>query len=378
LNPPAVRKAPEPPPIDSDAGLAGACARWSAAGIIGVDTEFVRERTYFPRPALVQVADADGVVLVDPLDISDTAPFADLVTDPAVVKVMHAASEDLEVLEVLTGASPENIFDTQLAGAFVGNGFSLGYRALVEALLGVVLDKGETRSDWLKRPLSPRQLQYAVLDAAYLLPMHARLSKQLAALGRAAWLEEEQEHQRRARALDKQPEAAYLRVRGRDRLSPGDHAVLRALSQWREREAMVRDVPRRHLISDEVLVTLAALSAPDAKALENIRELSRRTAADYGETLLGHIQSARNAGPTEIDSPVDLRPYAGTIKRLKRIVRQEADILKLPPELLANRRALETFLIRVLKNGGKIPQEFQGWRFDVITWKLRDVLHDSN
>ena len=120
---------------------------------------------------------------------------------------------------------------------------SLGYSSLVEALLDVLLDKGETRSDWLRRPLSPAQLRYAALDVVYLLPMHQQLSRELAALGRAAWLEEELEHQRRVRAVDKQPETAYLKVRGRDALSTAERTVLRALSQWRESEAMARDMP---------------------------------------------------------------------------------------------------------------------------------------
>ena len=128
--------------IAGDASLAAACERWSAAGVIGVDTEFVRERTYHPRPGLIQVADNDGVALVDPLGISDFGPLEGLLAEASVVKLMHACDEDLEVLELLTGVSPRNVFDTQLAGAFAGYGFSLGYRSLVEVLLDEVLDQG--------------------------------------------------------------------------------------------------------------------------------------------------------------------------------------------------------------------------------------------
>lgn len=378
MNLPKHRDTPDYAPIASDAGLEKACARWSAAGTVGVDTEFVRERTYFPRPALLQVADADGVELIDPLAIDDLTALADLLADASVLKLMHACGEDFEVFDVLVRDAPQNVFDTQLAAAFTGHGYSLGYRALVETLLGVVLDKGETRSDWLRRPLSASQLRYAALDAAYLLPMYGRLARRLDALGRLSWLEEELDNQRRARTLDKQPEAAYLRVRGRDRLSPEDHAVLRALAGWREREAMVRDLPRRHLMTDEVLIELAALTAPEASALGNIQGLSRRTAATYGETLVDRIESARKEGPAGIDLPVDLRPYAGTIKRLKRIVRQEAEILELPPELLANRRALEALVISVMINAGEIPREFRGWRYGIVTEKLLDCIHDSD
>ncbi len=364
--------------ITSDADLAAACGRWSAAGVIGVDTEFFRERTYYPLPALVQVADRDGVVLVDPLEISDFTPFADLLIAPSVVTLMHACGEDLDVLELLTGAPPGRIFDTQLAGAFAGHGFSLSYRGLVDALLEVVLEKGETRSDWLRRPLSPAQLRYAALDVVYLLPMHRRLSRELAALGRAAWLEEELEHQRRARAEDKQPDVAYVKVRRRAGLSPAHHAVLRALSEWRETEARARDIPRRHLLRDEVLIALATEPAPDPASLGTIQGLSERAVARYGQAITACIETARRQGPADPDASVDLRPYAGTFDRLKQIVRRVADTLELPPELLANRRGLEALLISVLENGGDIPQEFQGWRFDVVTTSLLDCLHASH
>ena len=364
--------------ITSDADLAAACERWSAAGVVGVDTEFVRERTYHPRPGLIQVADADGVALVDPLGISNFEPLEGLLADPSVVKLMHACDEDLEVLELLTGVTPRRVFDTQLAGAFAGYGFSLGYCSLVEMLLGVVLDKGETRSNWLRRPLAPAQLRYAALDVVYLLPLHERLSRELAVLGRAAWFEEELEHRRRARAVDKQPESAYLRVRRREALLPAHHAVLRALSQWREAEAMARDIPRRHLLTDEVLITLASEPTLDRASLENIQGLSQRAGARYGQAIMTCIDTARSKGPADTDAPVNLRPYAGTMKRLKEIARHEADARKLPPELLASRRALETLLIGVTANGGDVPREFQGWRFDVITKTLLDCIHDSN
>ena len=366
------------PLITSDADLAAACDRWSATGAIGVDTEFVRERTYYPRPGLIQVADGDGVAMVDPLRVSDFGPLERLLSDPSVVKVMHACDEDLELLELLTGGTTRSVFDTQLAGAFAGYGFSLSYRGLVEVLLDVVLDKGETRSDWLGRPLSPVQLRYAALDVAYLSAIHEQLSREMAALGRVAWFEEELEHRRHARAVDTQPEAAYLRVRRREALPPAHHAVLRALSQWREAEARARDMPRRRLLTDEVLIALVSDPALDAASLENIRGLSQRAGARYGQAILACIDVARAEGPSDIDVSVNLRPYADTMTRLKEIARTEADARGLPPALLANRRALETLLISVMTNGGDIPEEFQGWRFDVITKTLLDCIHDSN
>ena len=307
-----------------DSDLAVACDRWSATGIIGIDTEFVRERTYHPRPALVQVADGDDVAMVDPLRISDFGPLDRLLADSSVVKVMHAFDEDLEVLALLTGGTTRGVFDTQLAGAFAGYGFSLGYRSLVRHCW---------MWPWTRAKLAPtgsgdhyRQLSfgYAALDVVYLSAMHERLSHELTALGRISWFEEELEHRRRARAADAHPSAAYLRVRKRGTLSPAHHAVLRALSQWREVEARVRDIPRRHLLTDEVLIALASDPALDEDSLENIQGLSRRAGARYGQTILACINEAQTEGHSEIDAPVNLRPYADTMDRLKEIARNRS------------------------------------------------------
>ena len=361
--------------IADDDALAAACKRWSVIGVIGVDTEFVRERTYYPRPGLIQLSDGETVAMVDPLEISDFGPLAGLLIDPAVTKLMHAYDEDLDVLEPLLGVAPLKIFDTQLAGAFVGYGFSSSYADLVSGVLGVVLDKGLTRSDWIKRPLSAAQLHYAALDAVYLPRMYERLSRELAVLGRRTWLEEEVEHRRRASVVGKQPEAAYLKVRGRGALAPAQHGILRALCHWREVEAMARDIPRRHLLTDEVLLRLASEPALDAASLENVEALSRRARTRYGQVILRCIDAARTQGPDDADRPVSLRPYAGLLTSLKEIVRIEAARLRISPALLASRRALEALLVSVLKNGRDIPTEFQGWRFTVVTSALLDYIH---
>ena len=359
--------------ISSDASLTTACRRWSAAGAIGLDTEFIRERTYYPRPALLQVSDAQGVLLVDPTTISDCGPLAEVLANPAVVVVMHACGEDLEVLEIMTGTTPRRIFDTQLAAAFAGHRFSLGYRDLVATLLGITLDKGETRSDWLRRPLSTSQLHYAALDVLYLLPLHRHLSAALDELQRSSWLDEEFEHQRRARAADSLPEASYLRVRGRGALSPARHAVLRRLSAWRETEAMARDMPRRHLLPDQALIALAGTPAPAEGRRIPARAVSAQVRRRYESTLAERIRAALAQGPIEADYSIDLRPHTDTLTRLRDIARQAAEFLALPPELLAPRRALESLLSAALKNEA-IPPEFRGWRHTVVTSTLLDCL----
>ena len=352
--------------VSSDAGLAAACRRWSEAGVIGLDTEFIQERTYFPRPALLQVSDAQGVLLVDPTTISDCGPLAQMLDDSSNLIVMHACAEDLKVLEITAGTTPRRIFDTQLAAAFAGHGFSLGYRELVETLLNVTLEKGETRSNWLERPLSPGQLHYATLDVLYLLPLYRHLSTELNRLQRVSWLEEEFEHQRRMQAADSRPDASYLRIRGRGVLRPAHHAVLRRLSAWRESEAMRRDMPRRHLLRDQSLIELAGAPVPTGEQIRPTRGISDRFRRRYGSTVARHIRAALADGPDRLDQRTDLRPYFDTLARMRDIVRQAAQRLGLPPELLATRRAMESLLVATLKRN-PIPPEFNGWRQAVVT-----------
>ena len=368
---PATALAPDL--ISSDESLATACRRWSAARVVGIDTEFIRERTYYPRPALLQVSDARGVLLVDSTEISDFGPLADVLVDPDVVVVMHGCGEDLEVLEVMTGTTPRRIFDTQLAAAFAGHRYSLGYRELVAARLEITLDKGETRSNWLQRPLRPSQLHYAALDVLYLLPLYRHLSWVLDGLERSSWLEEEFEHQRRARAAACRPEASHLRIRGRAALSPARHAVLRRLSAWRETEAMARDMPRRHLLPDEALLTLANLPEQTGGHPNRARAMSPRAWRRYGSTVTERIGAALADGPTDADHRLDLRPHADTLARLRDTTRLTAEHIALPPELLASRRALESLFASTLNNE-VIPPEFQGWRRTVVTPALLDCL----
>ncbi len=364
--------------IETEPALRQACARWMKAEAIGIDTEFVRERTFYPLPALIQVADAEGVALIDVPALKDLKALQQVLVAAMPVKVMHAFSEDLEVLAIAASCEPDAVFDTQLAGAFTGYGFSLGYRSLVEAMLGIFLDKGETRSDWLKRPLSAAQLRYAALDAEYLLPMYEKLDTKLETLARRDWLEEEEKHVRRARERDKQPELAYLKVKDRLRLSPEDHVLMRALAEWREREAMGRNLPRRHVIVDRVLVDIAQSRPQSVDALRSLEGISHRAASRYADAILSCLAAAGESTVTEADTPVDLRPYAGTMRRLKRMVNEEASRLQMPPELIANRRALESLLIATLKNNdNRVPAEFLGWRSEIITGALLTCIHES-
>ncbi|HEV7516781.1 MAG TPA: ribonuclease D, partial [Thermoanaerobaculia bacterium] len=201
--------------VESGAALAAAAAGWSGVQALALDTEFVRERTFFPRLGLVQVSDGHAAYLVDPLAIADLAPLAATLRAPGTIKVLHSASEDLEVFQRSLSAVPEPLFDTQIGAALAGVGASLGYQKLVATVLGVELGKGETRTDWLARPLSPAQRSYAAEDVAYLLPVYERLRAELLRLGRFDWaLADSAALLAGLTRLDEDPESAYLRIRG--------------------------------------------------------------------------------------------------------------------------------------------------------------------
>ena len=364
--------------IQSDTELALACKRWVKARVIGIDTEFVRERTYHPQPGLVQVADSVGSCLIDPLAISDFDPFKELVASNAIVKLMHASDEDIDVLEILTGVTPQNIYDIQLAGAFAGYGFALSYQNLVSLLFGVALEKEQTRSDWLKRPLSQEQLRYAELDVTYLLPAYETLTKELQTRKRTQWFEEELQLRDQARKTSKQTTNAYLKIGRRGSLSPMNHAVLRALSQWREHQAIARNMPRRHLLSDEVLVELASEAPLTPLSLSSIKGISRNAFNRYEQQLLSCINQAVTEGPSADDSLVNLNPYKSTIRRLQEHVKKKAASYGLPPELIATRRSIKRLLTKVIRTDGDVPLEFQGWRFNVVTTTLLDCIRNKH
>lgn len=247
--------------VKTNEGLAALCEELRAAGRFALDTEFLGERSYVPRLCLVQVATTEFIALVDTIAVRQLKPLWDLIADPAIGKVLHAAREDLRLAYYGGGrVLPQNIYDTQIAAGFVGLPmYPLSYARLTEALVGVKLSKGETRSEWDRRPLTPEQVLYARDDVRYLLPMADKLSSLLTRLGRDGWMREEVERFcSLTDVYEPDPEAAYLRVRGpKAGFTRRPTALLRGLAAWREREAADRDVPARTVLRDEALTELA-------------------------------------------------------------------------------------------------------------------------
>ena len=289
------------PIISTSAALAELATRLRAQPRVGLDTEFLRERTYRAQLCLVQLSWADGSACVDPLALEDLGPLAQLLTAPA-VKVMHASRQDLEVLLPVAGLT-RPVFDTQIAAGLTGLPAQIGYAELVRRLLGHELAKSHTRTDWSRRPLSAEQLAYALDDVNYLLPLADRLQQELARLGRLAWLEEELQELADAGALSVDPEKAWQRLKGLRDLDPGRLRLARALAAWRERNAIEHDRPRGWILEESVLREIVLQVPRTLEALEAITEMPPGLVKRRGGELLACVAAA--------DIPLPAPPLPG-------------------------------------------------------------------
>lgn len=257
--------------VSTQAELAAFCERAASSKVLAVDTEFLREKTYYPRLCLVQVAAGDDVAAVDPILIEDLSPLAALLADQAVTKVVHACSQDLEVILDGMGCLCAPVFDTQLAAAFLGMRHQVSYGALVEAYCGVRLPKAESLTDWSRRPLDPEQLAYAEDDVRYLPGIYDRMMAQLVEADRLGWVLPEMEQLTRESHVRRDPRAAYLRLRRASSLTRRQMAVAREVCEWRERTAARRDVPKKWVATDEVVVEVCKRTPSSPERLRRIR-----------------------------------------------------------------------------------------------------------
>lgn len=339
---------------------------------LALDTEFMRERTYWPRLALIQLALDDRAALVDPLAFPALATLGAALADPARTVLMHSAGEDLVALRPLLPAPMLGLYDTQIAAAFAGLGPGLGYQGLVERLFEVRLGKGETRSDWLARPLSEAQLHYAIDDVRYLGAAYERLHAVLEERGYADWHRED--CRRLARAtfaaeIDPQPQLGF---RGLWRWPPPALAQLRRMLIWRDEAARERDLPRRWVLDDDTAIAVAIEPAHSgARLVDRLAQGPagrRRSLAP----LLALLERPPSEEEIEQTDPIPAPQEAAQrqqVKALKAIVDAEAARLDLPPGLLCPRRALDA-----LTTKGQWPADFAGWREDVLLPKLQALL----
>jgi ribonuclease D len=350
------------------AGLERACAACRATGVVVLDTEFERTDTFYARIALVQLWSEGQVWLVDPLRIEDPAPLADLLEDASITKVLHSASEDVEVLHTWTGARLAGLFDTQLAAAFLGERFGIGYGDLVRSVLGVDLAKGETRSNWLARPLSASQHRYACLDVIHLAEIHARQRAQLELTNRLAWLEEDCARVVADALRRPAPEDAWRTVKGAGSLTPRSLAALEDMAAWRERTARELDRPRGHIVRDEHLVLLAE-RLPEQVATLRGDPLPHGLVKRWGDVLQALLDGARQRPEEALPAPLPPPPTRAEnelLRRLRDIAKRRAREIGLAEELLARKRLVEPFVL----GSEAVPEAYRGWRWPIVGEQL--------
>jgi ribonuclease D len=354
--------------VTTDRGVQELARAVHAGGRMGLDTEFLRERTYRARLCLVQVATRDRVALIDPLAGVDLTPLCELVADDAIAVVVHAGRQDLDILFDLCGAPPRNVFDVQLAAGFVGHGASLPYGRVVEAITGKVLAKGESYTDWCKRPLTPEQVAYAADDVRYLLPVADGLHERLESLGRTAWVAEEMEPLEDPATYGMRAEEAWRRIAGRGSLTARQMGVLKEVADWRERAAARRDIPRNWLMKDPSLIEIARRQPTSVAALKAIRGVNAKEAERSGGALLAAVRAGQGAPVGDGRAPGWPRP-ALTRARLTAgladaLVRSRSERAHLATELVATRTEIEALLSEVFADrlDESHHRVLRGWR----------------
>ena len=361
----ALNAADMPIMIESAQQLVQALDEWLECNVIGIDTEFVRERTWRADLGLIQLSDGHRVWLVDPLKTGTLDPLATLLDKQDIVKILHAPPEDLDVLLFTAGAVPDPLFDTQIACAMVGQPLQMGYHTTVEWLLGITIDKGETRSNWCHRPLRPAQLKYAALDVCLLPIMQRQLLAKLKDLGRESWLEEDCARLLSRARTPADPEQSWKRLNGNGRLDGSSLAVLQALAKWRDQEAEKRNLARGFVIKDNDLLTIANKKPGSLSELTNLNILHPNALQLHGSSLIDIVDQVVRM-ELSADVPDTLKPeHRKLMNDMRKLVQLKASELAIDPALLASRRELESLVL--LPADEPLPERFLGWRKDIIT-----------
>ncbi len=360
--------------IQNPGELEAAVFRLRGADRLAIDTEFMRERTYHPQLCLVQIGSESDCHLIDPLVGLDLAPLHELLRDRSKLKILHAARQDIEVLLLSGGTVPGPLFDTQVAAAFLGYPPQVGYAELVARQLGASIDKGQTRTDWSRRPLTPAQLAYAADDVKHLLTLHTDLQTELVAKGRAGWVADEVSACENPALYRTDPAQAWRRLKGLNRLRPAEQSAARALADWRERRALESDKPRGWILADEALYGLATREPVSVEALESVAGLPPGVIRKRGDELCELLRAAR-ADESGVALTAPKRPEPAQMAlatKLLNVVREVATELQLGAELLATRKEIEA-----IAYGSVEPEAsplLRGWRRDVVGAKLLAAL----
>jgi ribonuclease D len=349
--------------IDRDAELPALARALEPQAWIGVDTEFLRERTFFPKLCLLQLAAGGQIWCVDTLRISSLDPLMDALTAASARKIIHAARQDLEAVYLSTKRIISPVFDTQIAAGCIGLKPQIGYAELVKTLLDVTVPKGQTRTDWSKRPLTSAQLEYAADDVLYLADVAGSLSQRLRELGRDHWVLEDCLALEEKQLYEPDPAQAWSRLRGLAQLAPGPRARAKTIAIWREGEARARDLPRSWLLPDTAIFSIAEGAPPplNDSLAASLQEALKQSAADLDDQ-----QPSQDARPTPEQKAV--------IERLGKIVDARAAELNVSPEILAPRGELKSLGLGARAGAQRETNVLKGWRREEIGARLLEAI----
>ncbi|UJF19933.1 ribonuclease D [Vibrio sp. SS-MA-C1-2] len=357
-----------------------ACLTASTHPTIMLDTEFVKTRTLYPRLGLIQLYDGENLSLIDPIAIEDMSSLWDLLVNPDVLKVLHACSEDLEVFLNECGQLPTPMFDTQIMAAFLGHGLSTGFAALVKEYFEVELDKGESRTDWMARPLSDKQLKYAAADVYYLYPLFEVLQQKVNKEGKKQALDYEcqamLDKKRKVADLD----CAYLDIKNSWQLDPKELAILKIVAKWRQLEARKRNLALNFVVKEANLWKLARYQPTNKSELFELG-FEKMEIHYHGGRLLQMVEQGKilpeSEYPEKITRIIDYPNYKELMTKLRQIVSTVATKYQLAPEFIASKRQLNQLLSWAWKYqcaDDKRPEVIKGWRLELVGRELLELL----
>jgi ribonuclease D len=360
--------------VTSTDELAAVCQRFAQHPFVTVDTEFLRETTFWPKACVIQAASPEEAVAIDALaEGLDLTPFLDLMANAAVVKVFHAARQDLEIIWRLARLIPTPLFDTQVAATVCGFGDQASYVELVKAITRANLDKSSRFTDWSRRPLSPAQIEYAIADVTHLRDIYLHLRQRLERTNRLHWLADEMETLTSPATYEQHPENAWERLRHRAR-KPRDLAILIELAAWRENEAQTRDVPRSRILKDDMLIEIAQAAPRDLEALGGLRSFPRGMERSRGGAeIVAAVERGLSRDVSQLPRIVrEKRNGNGaTVELLKVLLRQVGESTGVAPKMIATIDDLEAI---ALSDDADTPA-LQGWRRTIFGEKALQLKH---
>lgn len=359
--------------VDTTEALQILCKKMKQEPWLALDTEFLREKTYYPKFCLLQIATLEWVVCIDPITLEgELDVLFDVINDPNIIKVLHSCRQDVEIFYSLSGKLPAPVYDTQLVAPLLGFQENPGYAMLVSGFLNINLSKIHTRTDWSQRPLSPEQLQYAADDVIYLAEIYCLMQDKLERLGRKDWLKEDFSQLMNPDLYNIPPENAWLKIRGKNKLTGKQLAIVQVLAQWREKMAKKDNRPKNWILRDELILDMAKLQPTSLPTISEIRGISDGFIRRNGQHVCQLIKEAQDLPSLKLPKKSQHKKspqQEAILDVLTGLVRLRADENSLNPIILATRKDLEGLLLDEPESS-----LLYGWRYSMVGQELQSVL----